>query len=139
MGSFPEIMILLRAAIAYDTPSLHIALSPIRCSFLACSCQATAPPSERRWRAAPSRAPGRARPIRSATQSPRIRIVYNGARIWFLFQLWYHASFFRAIKVSIKANYLQAVLLSDRILIRVVKIQTEPFRDFWQSEKLLWV
>ena len=44
---------------------------------------------------------------------------------------------FRAIKICIKAHYLQAVLLSDRILIRVVKIQTEPFRDFWQSEKLL--
>lgn len=46
---------------------------------------------------------------------------------------------FRAIKICIKAHYPQAVLLSDRILIRVVKIQTKPLRDFWQSEKLLWV
>lgn len=46
-------------------------------------------------------------------------------------------SFFGAIKICIKAHYLQAVLLCDDILVGIIKIQMEPFRDFCQSKSLL--
>ena len=85
-----------------------------------------APPSESRCQEPPA----------GARRAARDRTSFRPLN---LSQFRYFASFFRAVKICIKAHYLQAVLLSDRILIRVVKIQMEPFGEFWQSEKLLWV
>jgi len=71
--------------------------------------------------------------------TPKVVRVNKCARIKFSFWLWYLAPSFRVIKICIETHYLKLVLLCDRILVGVIKIQMIPFRDFRQSENLFGI